>query len=189
MNDPNPDRHRLHMGIAEAGKLLAVNGRHKEALNRYREALRLAHSAQAPQLFGRHYLQCVLESLEHLSDHVNVQDLAGRAADAAAEAGDTPFHRRDRASLLERVGVAQLKAGLRAEAEATLQQVIELAGPEGQPLSALLLDWMKRGFEISPGRLAEAQRRHAYWAVRPDTVDATRAIDVPVSSREIFHGG
>ena len=189
MNAAPADRHRLHLGVAEAGKLLPIKGRHKEALHRYREALRLAHSAKAPELFGRHYLQCVLESLEHLADHASVRDLAGRAADAAAEAGDTPFHRRDRAALLERVGIAQLKAGERADAQATFSQVVALAGEEGQPLSALLLDWMKRGFEISPGRLAEAQRSHAYWAVRADTVDPSRAIDMPATTREIFHGG
>ena len=189
MTEANPDRHRLHLGVAEAGKLLAMKGRHKEALNRYREALRLAHSARAPQLFGRHYLQCVLESLEHLADHEGVRELAGRAAAAAETAGDTPFHRRDRAALLERVGVAQLKAGEKDAAEATFGEVIVLVGAKAQPLSALLLDWMKRGFEISPGRLAEAQRSHAYWTVRPDTVDPARAIDMPATSREIFHGG
>ena len=78
------ERHRLHLGIAEAGKLLAIKGRHREALHRYREALRLAHSARAPQLFGRHYLQCVLESLEHLSDHPNVREIPGRGAEPAA---------------------------------------------------------------------------------------------------------
>lgn len=189
MNAPASDRHRLHLGIAEAGKLLAIKGRHKEALQRYREALRLAHSAGAPQLFGRHYLQCVLESLEHLADHVGLRDLAGQAAAAAEHAGDSPFHRRDRAALLERVGVAELKSGDRAAAERTFKQVVELAGPQGQPLSAQLLEWMKRGFDVGASRLADAQRSHAYWTVRPDTVDPTRAVDMPIASKEIFHGG
>ena len=197
MSDATPDRHRLHLGIAEAGKLLALKGRHKEALQRYREALKLAHSAGAPQLFGRHYLQCVLESLEHLGDHVGLRDLAGQAAAAAETAGESPFHRRDRAALLERVGVAELKSGDSAAALRTFAQVVELAGPEGQPLSAQLLDWMKRGFDVGTTRLADAQRSHAYWTVRPETVDPARAIDMPVPSsvsnpvpdKEIFHGG
>jgi hypothetical protein len=118
-----------------------------------------------------------------------VRDLAGQAAAAAGTAGDSPFHRRDRAALLERVGVAALKSGDRAGAQQVFAEAVELAGAAGQPLSAQLLDWMKRGYEISPGRLAEAQRSHAYWAVRAETVDAARAIDMPLTTRESFHGG
>lgn len=183
-----PDPHRLHLGVAEAGKLLAIKGRHKEALGKYREALQLAHSARAPQLFGRHYLQCVLESLEHLGDHRGVLDLAQGAAEAAANAGDTPFHRRDQAAMLERAGIAQLKSGDKARARESLARAVELSGRKGQPLAALVLDWMQRGFEVSPTRLADAQRSHGYWAVRADTVDPARALEMPAMSREIFHG-
>jgi len=180
--------HRLHAGIAEAGKLDALRGRHQQALARYREALRLARASQAPQVFGRHYLHCVLESLEHLSQHASVAEMAMAAAAATAEAGDTPFHRRDRAMLLERAAVAQLKAGDRALAAQTLATVLELTGAAAQPLAATLLGWLERGLAVDAVRLAEAQRRHRYWVVRADTVDRSRAIDAPLLGRELFHG-
>lgn len=186
-----PGSHELHIGIAEAGKLLAIKGKHKEALERYREALRLAQSARAPDVFGRHYLQCVLESLEKLGDNARVIDLAMHAADAAGQT-DTPFHRRDRAALLERAAIARLKLDDRDAAQDGFAEALSLAGPEGQPLSAMLLDWMKRGWQITPARIADAQRKHGYWAVRTDTVDPVRASRAPAipdtGSKEPFHG-
>ena len=186
-----PGSHQVHIGIAEAGKVLAIKGRHKEALERYRDALRLAQSARAPDVFGRHYLQCVLESLEKLGDNARVVDLATQAADAVAQK-DTPFHRRDRAALLERAAVARLKLDDNFAAQVGFAEALTLAGPEGQPLSAMMLDWMKRGLKITPARIADAQRKHGYWAVRADTVDTVRASSAPAipdtGSKEPFNG-
>lgn len=56
-----PNVHQLHAGVAEGGKLLALKGQHREALVCYREALRMARSVNAPQVFARHYLHCVLD--------------------------------------------------------------------------------------------------------------------------------
>ncbi|HCA23425.1 MAG TPA: peptidylprolyl isomerase, partial [Pseudomonas sp.] len=56
--------HQLHLGIAEQGKVLALAGRHADALQHYQEALRMAVSSRAPEVFFRHYTQCVMESLE-----------------------------------------------------------------------------------------------------------------------------
>ena len=182
--------HRLHMGVAEAGKLLAMKGRHKEALAKYREALQLAHGARAPQLFARHYLHCVLESLEHLGDHVRVAELAGAAADNAANPDPTPFQKRDRAHLLERQGVNLARAGDVPGARTVLAAALEL--DVNLPLARALLDWTARGLAINPARLAEAQRKHGYWVVRPDTVDAARALERPSNAiapiTETLHG-
>ena len=179
--------HRLHMGVAEAGKLLALKGRHQEALAKYREALQLAHGARAPQLFARHYLHCVLESLEHLGDHTRVAELAGAAADNAANPDPTPFQKRDRAHLLERQGVNLARAGDVPRARTVLAAALELDA--GLPLARALLDWTARGLAINPARLAEAQRKHGYWVVRPDTVDAARALERPFApTTETLHG-
>ena len=59
----DPVAFSMHLGIAEAGKVHALAGRHPEALRHYREAIRLAVSSKAPEIFFRHYSQCVLESL------------------------------------------------------------------------------------------------------------------------------
>lgn len=185
-----PDIHRLHAGVAEAGKLLALRGRHDEALSKYREALRLAHGVRAPQVFARHYLHCVLESLERSGAYDQAAVLAGEAAgSAAAELGDgTPsdFQRRDRAFLLERQGVNRLRAEDIPGARESLQAALAL--DEALPLSRDLLAWTARGLGVTAGRLAEAQRAHGYWTVRADTVDRTRACESPDHSKEPIHG-
>lgn len=170
-------RHRLHIGIAEAGKLLALKGRHQQALARYREALQLAHGARAPQLFARHYLHCVLESLEHLGDHARAAELAAAAADTASCPDPTPFQKRDRAHLLERQGVNLALAGDIAGARSALADAVAL--DDGLPLARAILDWTARGLAINPQRLADAQRKHGYWVVRADTVDPARALESP----------
>ena len=185
-------RHRLHAGIAESGKLLALAGKHKEALLRYREALRLAHAAGAPQVFARHYLHCVLESLEHLGAHSEAATLAGEAAShaATAHADPTPFQRRDRAHLLERQGVNALRGGDVGEARRVLAEAVAL--DPALPLARQLLDWTVRGLSVNAARLAAAQRSHGYFAVRADTVAPERAIDPAAMTaarpQEALHG-
>jgi hypothetical protein len=184
------DVHRLHAGVAEAGKLLALKGRHDQALAKYREALRLAHGVRAPQIFARHYLHCVLESLERTGANDQAAVLAHEAASsAAAELGDgTPsdFQRRDRACLLERCGVNRLKAGDTAGARESLEAALAL--DEALPLSRDLLAWTARGLGVPAARLAEAQRAHGYWTVRADTVDSARACVSPALMKEPMHG-
>ncbi len=185
-----PQVHKLHAGIAESGKLLALKGQHRQALARYREALRLAQSVRAPQVFARHYLHCVLESLEHLGAYAEVAALAGEAACAAACPDPSPFQRRDRAHLLERQGVNLLKGGKPAQAREVLAEA--LAMDASLPLARQLLDWSSRGFAINAARITEAQRRHGYFTVRSDTVSSERAIDPPafmaMQTREAPHG-
>ncbi len=185
-----PDPHRLHAGVAESGKLLALKGQHKHALSRYREALRLAHSARAPQIFARHYLHCVLESLEHMGAHVEAAALAGEAASATANPDPTPFQRRDRAHLLERCGVNLMKAGDVRAARDVLGEALTLDA--ALPLSRQLLDWTARGLAVSGDRIAGAQRRHKYFSVRAGAVHPDHAIDPPAimttSPGEALHG-
>lgn len=170
--------HRLHIGIAEQGKLLALRGRHAEALAHYREALRMAHARGAPQVIGRHYLHCVLESLEHMGAFDAMIALCDEALACVPEAAQGEFQRRDRAHLLERRAVAELKAG-QAGARAGFERAIAAAGSGVLPLSEQLLAWLVRGYALAAARITDAQRRHGYFVVREGQVDAQRAIPLP----------
>lgn len=185
-----PDVHRLHADVAEAGKLLALKGRHADALAKYREALRLAHGVRAPQIFARHYLHCVLESLERMGAHGQAATLAGEAASSAAnETGDVAlsvFQQRDRACLLERQGVNLLKAGETSAARASLAAALAL--DDGLPLARRLLAWTERGLTVGAAQLAQAQRTHGYWAVRPETVNSARSREPAVLTKEPMNG-
>lgn len=168
--------HALHWGIAEEAKVALLDGRHAEALAGLREAIRLAVACKAPEVFFRHYMQCVLEALELAGDHREVVDLCREQDDyyRRLEARGSLFAR-DHGSILERLGIAELQSGRREEAVAALRQAVERAGTGILPLAELLLTWLDRGLNIPAPQLRQLQHRHRYFIVRADTVDRQRA--------------
>lgn len=179
----NPQAHVIHLGIAEAGKVHALAHRHSEALRHYREAIRIAVAAQAPEIFFRHYSQCVLESLEQggSNDEVVLYCEAAEAHYAGLDV-DTPLNRKDRGAILERLGIAELRRGRIDAARAALDRATGIAGRGVLPLAEQVAGWLRRGYAVSPARLAEAQRAHGYFVVRPDQVDAARARALPAGA-------
>jgi len=172
--------HALHVGIAEAGKLAALKGEHAEALRHYREALRLAHAIRAPEVFFRHYTQCVLESLERSGAQDEVIAFCENADDHyRGLATSTALHARDHGALLERLGVALLRRGDADAARATLTRARDRAGDGALPVAETLLGWLARGLTPDRRRLEPLLRKHRYYTVRPDQVDARRARPLP----------
>lgn len=171
---------RLHLGIAEQGKVCALANRHREALQHYQEALRMAVSSRAPEVFFRHYTQCVMESLE-LSGELN--SVLRYCDDAEAHYlhldSPLPLVAQDRAENLQRRGCILLRQGQREAAIQSLQQALDLAGAKALPLAAELLGWTRRGLTIGERQLQEAQRRRNYFIVRKGLVDPGRAIQLP----------
>ena len=170
MSDPN--RHILHPSLAEYGKLCLLRGDGNEALRHFREALRLCVSAKAPEVFFRHYTQCVLEALEKAGNFAEVTGYC-READAfyAQQQLDDAFHRKDHSAILERWGIALIHQDEREAAVATLQRATALAGPGVLPLAGELLGWLRRGYAISAERIAQLQHRHRYFVIREGSVD------------------
>ncbi|MGS4946487.1 hypothetical protein ACVDG3_13470 [Meridianimarinicoccus sp. RP-17] len=172
--------HGLHVGIAEAGKLRALAGDHADALRHYREALRLAQAARAPEVFFRHYTQCVLESLEQTGAHDEVIAFCEQALDHYAAQGATlTVHRRDRAALLERLALNRIKAGRDEDALAPLDAAVDLVAAGDLPVARTVRDWLRRGMRPDPRRITELQAKHGYYAVTADRVEPNRAIALP----------
>lgn len=177
------DPHRLHAGIAEQGKLEALAGRHDSALAHYREALRQAAAVRAPGVVARHYLLCVFESLEHKQDFAALASLVEQALAAPLPDPSSQFERDDRALLYERLAVARLRMGETSAARAALDAALALSGPHRLPLATWLAAVLQRGLTVTPVRLAEAQRQHGYFSVRPGTADRSRAISLPMGEQ------
>lgn len=174
-----------HLGIAEAGKVAALAGHHTEALRYYREALRLATSSNAPEVFFRHYTQCVLESLERSGSYPEVIEYCTRADEHYRTfAHLTSFQRRDHGATLERLGAVLLKAGRPEDALAALTRAVDIAGAGVLPLAEALTGWLRRGLSADVRRISELQDRHHYFTVRPELVDAALAIELPASAQE-----
>lgn len=171
---------RLHLGIAEQGKLLALKGQHESALAHYREALRMAVSSSAPEVFFRHYTQCVMESLERSGTLEAVLRYCDEAeAHYQRVASPLPLVARDRAENLQRRASILLRMGRRDEAIDCLEQAISMAADHPLPLAREVLGWIRRGLSVGARQLDEAQRRHCYYIVRKELVDPARAIPLP----------
>ena len=181
MSDPN--RHILHLSLAEHGKLCLLRGDGGEALRHFREALRLCVSAKAPEVFFRHYTQCVLEALEKAGSFAEIAGYC-READAfyAARDLDDAFHRKDHGAILERLGIALIRLDDREAAVAALTRAIDRAGPGVLPLAEELLGWLRRGYAVSGERIAQLQQRHRYFVIREGSVDAALARALPPDS-------
>lgn len=172
--------HALHIGIAEAGKLRALAGDHTDALRHYREALRLAQAARAPEVFFRHYTQCVLESLERTGAHGEVIAFCEQAiSHYDAQDATLAVHQRDKAALLERLALNRIKAGRGADAQAPLDAAMDMAATGDLPVARTVRDWLRRGMRPDPRRITELQAKHGYYAVTADRVEPDRAIALP----------
>ncbi|MEO1818202.1 hypothetical protein [Pseudomonas sp.] len=172
--------HQLHLGIAEQGKVLALAGRHADALQHYQEALRMAVSSRAPEVFFRHYTQCVMESLELSGELDSVLRYCDEAeAHYARLDSPLPLVARDRAENLQRRGCIQLRQGRLEAALTSLQQAIALVQPPELPLARALVGWAARGLSIGERQLRDAQQRHDYFIVRKGLVEPKRAIPLP----------
>ncbi len=175
-----PSSEVLCLGVAEQGKLYALQGRHGEALRHYREALRLAISCQDSELFFHHCTQCIMESLELSGAHETVADYCIRAEDHFATIDiDDPLVNRQRGANLERLAVARLQMGDVEEAKDLLALAIETGGKGTLPLSEALLGWLRRGLSVGDARLRSAQHQHRYFVVRKDLVDPAIAVELP----------
>ena len=178
MSDPN--RHILHLSLAEHGKLCLLRGDGGEALRHFREALRLCVSARAPEVFFRHYTQCVLEALEKAGNFAEVAAYCREADAFYADRGlDDAFHRKDHGSILERLGIALIRLNEREAAVAALARATGAAGPGVLPLAEELLGWLKRGYAISGERIAQLQQRHRYFVIREGSIDPALARALP----------
>lgn len=177
--------HALHMGIAEAGKLRAVAGDHTEALRHYREALKMARATGAPEVFFRHYAQCVLESLEQTGSYGEVMEFCEKAL-RHFESIEKPLdlHRRDQAATLERLAINLIKAGRADEAREPLEKAVTLAGRNDVPVARTVLDWMQRGMALKPERICEVQAKRGYFTVTVTSVEPERALPLPETTRQ-----
>lgn len=170
------------MGIAEQGKLYALAGKHALALTYYRHAIHMAVQAQDPEVFFRHYLECVMESLEQMGAYAEVLAYCDKAIEFFAQNPPPNLLAQcDLAHVYERQGVILLKSGEKEKAIRAFEQALQVLAGSGQtlPLIQVLLRWLKAGLHVDPHRVLAEQRRARYFSVRSDTVDASRAIKLP----------
>lgn len=172
----------VHVGVAEQGKIYALSGDTPRALHHYREAIRMAVEQKAPEVYFRHYTQCVLEILEHSAAYPEVLEFCQRAERHYHEhPPDNPLARRDLASILERRGVVLVKMGQAVAAQEALRAALQIAREDGfdLPLANTVGQWLRSGLHIDPRRVKQEQERRGYYVVRRGNVSPSLAIRLP----------
>jgi tetratricopeptide (TPR) repeat protein len=176
------ERLRLHLGIAEQGKLYALEGDHPRALFYYRWAMQMAVAAGDPEVFFRHYLECVVESLERMSAFAEVVDYCEKAIELHRKNPEPdPVALRDLAHLHQRLGIVRLKGGDRDGARESLRAALAVLAGSGQalPLAASLLRWVELGLHLDRSRIEAELEKARYFSVREEAVDRECAIRLP----------
>ncbi|TVQ72235.1 MAG: tetratricopeptide repeat protein [Oceanospirillales bacterium] len=164
--------HIMHLGLAEQGKIHALKNEHQEALKHYREAIKIAVSLKAPEVFFRHYTQCVVESLERKGNYDEaIQFYQAAHEHYTAQQVSSNLHNKDHADILQKLGCTLLKKGAKEEAKIAFNQAINTAGDSDISLSKELLGWLQRGYSINLTRIEQLQNKHNYFVVRQGQVN------------------
>jgi tetratricopeptide (TPR) repeat protein len=171
---------RSHPQLAERGKRLALQGRHREALEHYRQAMHQAGAVGAPPILMRHYLECALESMELAGLHDAVLSYCEEAIEhyrGTPPASD--LTRADLAQVYQRRAVNLAKAGDNEAAREACAVALRLAAEIDLrlPLAERLAAWLRGGVHIPSDRLTREQRRHHYFSVRRETVGHSARAD------------
>jgi tetratricopeptide (TPR) repeat protein len=170
---------KLHLGIAEKGKLYSLQGNYKEALRHYREAIRLVQNNKDNDLFFQHYSQCVMEALELSGAYDEVISYCEKFMDFLEEKEESEFVIRHKAHVLEKLAIQYILKGDKEEALPLLKQAQSLLKKGVQPLTDELLNWVQRNYQLSKKQIHEAQKKYNYFIVRKDKVRPELAIEIP----------
>ena len=168
------------LGLTEQGKIHALRNDHPEALRHFREALRVAMQCKNNEIFFLHTTQCIMESLELSGSYNLVCEYCERSEEhfSGLEISD-PVLIKQRASNLERLGLAKLQADEVDEAREILDLAVLVAGAKAMPLAETVLGWLRRGLSAQPQQIRVAQRRHNYFVIRKGEVREDIAIQLP----------
>jgi len=172
----------LHLGIAEQGKLHAVAGDHQLALMYYRRAMQMTVENGDEEWFFRHYLECVIESLELMGEYDDVLEYCDKAIGLYADSHPTDdLSIRDLAHIHQRKAVILIKKDQMPAAIESLRTSVGLARDASQsiPLAERLLRWAESGFKLDTARILAEQKRERYFTVREDNIDPNRAVRLP----------
>lgn len=172
----------LHFGVAEKGKVFALQGNHKEALRHYKEALRMCQGLPNADVFFQHYSLCAMESLELMESYNEVIDFCDRCLDfleTKSTLNEHPVFEKYVASILERKGIQFLLLDEKEDAVETFKTVQERIGKTKMPLTNELLSWTARGYTITPQKIRDLQKKHRYFTVRKESVNEKIAVELP----------
>lgn len=172
----------LHNGVAEKGKLFAIQGNHKEAIRYYKEAIRMCRTLPNAEEFIHHYNICIMESLELMESYNEVIEFCDKCLDFLKikdSLKNNLFVKNYAASVLERKGIQFLLLNEKEKAIDSFKSVQHHIDIKLMPLTNELLNWALRGLTITHKQILELQKKYLYFIVRKDAVNVKIAVELP----------
>ncbi len=175
---------KIHQAIAEQGKLYALEGNHDLACRYYKHAMQMAVQSEENHSFLKHYLECLLESLELTANYGSVTSYCDQMIGHYLNHTADPEISRSAALLFQRKGVILLKMKQTDEAVKCLQRSQQIMEEEGKnmPLAQNLLFMVASGLQLDNQRILAEQHRNGYFIVSKELVQADIAIKLPEGS-------
>lgn len=150
----------MHLQIAEAGKCQMLDGNYREALDRFRTALRMARQQGAPDVFMAHYIDCLLDCLELSGDHEQILAIVECALDDRdRDAG--AFSEAVRVSLVVRRVLVLYTLGRLDDGDVALGDAADIH----LPVMTALRDARRRQLTPTVRWIEQLKRRHTPSAV------------------------
>lgn len=174
-----PFNNKLHLGIAEKGKMLTLEGNFSLALHYFREAIRLCTESEGADVFFQHYSQCVMEVLERMNSHDEVLDYCDKVVHHLDVKANSDFSNKLLASTLERAGVQCLFLGDKDSARVYFDSAQKRIGKGRLPVTDRLLHWLNRGYAITRKQIVDLQDKNGYFVIEKSKLRPEIAIDLP----------
>lgn len=175
----NTSNEYLHLGIAEKGKLYALEGNYKEALRHYKEAIRMTQNKPQGELFFQHYVQCTMEALELSGAYDEVISFCEKFLDLLEEKGNDELILKYKAEMLQRMAIQFLLKDDKAEAEALFKTAQKIVGTGKLKLTDELLNWILRRYTLSKKQISDLQKKYNYFIVKKENVRPEIAVELP----------
>jgi len=173
---------KVHVAIAEQGKLHALQAQHPKAMQYYKHAMQMALQAEDDPQYVNHYLGCLLESLEHTGKYADIIAYCDKMIERGQLIASKDFELESLSMLYLRKGIILLKAGQLEEGLSALDAAIETRSGKGPELAQTLLFMHNSGLKLNMERIEAEQQRTGYFMVEAGQVKAEIAMALPDES-------
>jgi tetratricopeptide (TPR) repeat protein len=172
------NKYMLHLRIAEKGKMYCLEGNYRQALRHFKEAIRMTQHQPGGDVFFQHYTQCVMETLELSGANDEVISYCEKFLDFLEEKEEqTAMARAYRNVILEKMAIQYVIKNEKEEALDLLKQIN--TKEVNLPVAKELLNWVSRGYTVSPKQLKDLLKKHLYYIIRSEKINPAIAMELP----------
>ena len=175
--DKNP--YNLHLGIAEKGKIYAVQGNHKEALRHYKEAIKMTQGQEMGETFFQHYMQCALESFELMGAYDDVINYCEKFMELLNTKEDSELISKYKTETWLRMAIQYIYKDDAETAREYLMAIEKEAGRGKLKMADTLLNWINRKYQITKKQILDLQNDNKYYIVNKNNLKPEIAIELP----------